>query len=155
MSRCVGGIAPPQFRTKLPIDLTHLRVFGSPAQIFVRSTIRDEKKLSDRLVSGTLVGMSDKGNGYIFLIQKSKTLVDDFVEIDSKDAKFNETFADCRARQGKLTTANYIEPDLKEEKDASNDDGECKHPNIKDDDDEEQIEEQKPQRQRRTITPRK
>ena len=36
----LGGIAPLQFRTKLPIDLTNLRVFGSPAQIFVRATIR-------------------------------------------------------------------------------------------------------------------
>jgi transposase InsO family protein len=35
----LGGIAPLQFRTKLPIDLSHLRVFGSPAQIFVRATI--------------------------------------------------------------------------------------------------------------------
>ncbi len=75
--------------------------------------------LSYRSVSGTFVGMSDKGNGYIFLIQKSNTFVDDFVEIDSKDAKFNETFADCRARHGKLTTAHYIDPDLKEETDAS------------------------------------
>jgi hypothetical protein len=61
--------------------------------------------------------MSDKGNGFIFLIQKTNTLI----EIDSKDAKFNETFADCRAIQGKLTAANCIDPDLKEEKGASDD----------------------------------
>jgi hypothetical protein len=108
-SAAIGGIAPLQFRTKEIIDLTHLRVFGSPAQIFVRPTIREDTKLSDRSISGTFVGVSDKGNGYIFLIKKSYT----FVEIDSKDAKFNETFADCRARQGKLTTANNIEPDLR------------------------------------------
>ncbi len=47
-----------------------------------------------------------------FLIRKSNELV----EIDSKDAKFNETFADYRAQQGKLTKAPYIDPDLKEEK---------------------------------------
>jgi transposase InsO family protein len=75
----LGGIAPLQFRTKQTIDLTNLRVFGSPAQIFVRATIRDDKKLSDRSVSGTFVGMSDKGNGFIFLIEKS----DSIVEIDS------------------------------------------------------------------------
>jgi transposase InsO family protein len=114
----LGGIAPLQFRTKEPIDLTPLRVFGCPAQIFVRATIRDDKKLSDRSVSGTFVGMSTKGNGFIFLIQKSNTLVD----IDSKDAKFNETFAEYRGRQGKLTRAPYIDPDLKEEKEDTNDD---------------------------------
>jgi transposase InsO family protein len=114
----LGSIAPLQFRTKQPIDLTHLRVFGSPAQIFVRATIRNDKKLSDRSISGTFVGMSDKGNGYIFLVEKSNT----FVEIDSKDAKFNETFADYRGRQGKLTRASYIDPDLKKEKEEINDD---------------------------------
>jgi hypothetical protein len=54
------------------------------------------------------VGISDKGNGYIFLIKKLNSLV----EVDSKDAKFNETFADVRERQGKLTNAQNIEPDL-------------------------------------------
>jgi hypothetical protein len=57
------------------------------------------------------VGISDKGNGFIFLIQKSNELV----EIDSKDAKFNETFSDCRERQGKLIKANNIYPDLMNE----------------------------------------
>jgi hypothetical protein len=32
-----------------------------------------------------------------------------------KDAKFNETFSDYRGRQGKLTTAPYIDPDLREQ----------------------------------------
>ncbi len=59
--------------------------------------------------------MSDKGNGYIFLINKS----DSFVEIDSKDAKFNETFSDYRARQGKVMTAPYIDPDLHDESEIS------------------------------------
>jgi hypothetical protein len=88
----LGGIAPLQFRTREAIDLTHMRVFGSPAQIFVRATIRKDKKLSDRSISGTFVGISDKGNGYIFLVKKSYELV----EVDSKDEKFNETFAECR-----------------------------------------------------------
>ena len=51
-----GGIAPLQYRTKESIDLSHLRVFGSPAQIHVRATIRSDKKLSDRSVSGTFIG---------------------------------------------------------------------------------------------------
>ena len=93
----LGGIAPLQFRTKESIDLKHMRVFGCPAQIFVRATTRNDKKLSDRSVSGTFVGISDKGNGYIFLIQKSNPL--ELVQVDSKDVKFNETFADCRAIQ--------------------------------------------------------
>jgi hypothetical protein len=116
-SSALGGIAPLQFRSKEPIDLSHLRVFGSPAQIFVRSTIRNDNKLSDRSVSGTFVGVSDKGNGYIFLIKKSNALVKvdskTLVEIDSKDAKFNETFSDYRERQGKLTTAPLIDADLR------------------------------------------
>jgi hypothetical protein len=94
-----------------------MRVFGSPAQIFVRATIRQDNKLSDRSIIGTFVGISDKGNGYIFFIQKSNELI----EIDSKDAKFNESFSDYRGRQGKLTTAPYINPDLMEEIEANND----------------------------------
>ncbi len=81
-SAAIGGIAPLQFRTKEHIDLTHIRVFGGPAQIFVSETTRIDKKLSDRSVSGTFVGISDKGNGYIFLIRKSNTLI----EVGSKDA---------------------------------------------------------------------
>jgi hypothetical protein len=104
----VGGIAPLQFRTKEQIDMTHMRVFGCPAQIFVRETARMDKKLSNRSVSGTFVGISDKGNGYIFLIRKTNTLVD----VDTKDAKFNETFSECRERQGKISPANNIMADL-------------------------------------------
>ena len=37
---CTGGIAPLQFRTKEPLDLSNMRVFGSPAQIHVRATTR-------------------------------------------------------------------------------------------------------------------
>jgi len=114
-SAALGGIAPLQFRTKQPIDLTALRVFGSPAQIFVRATSRLDKKLSDRSVSGTFVGMSDKGNGYIFLIDRSN----DIAEVDSKDVKFNETFSDYRGRQGKIMSAPFIAPDLRDESGTS------------------------------------
>jgi hypothetical protein len=114
-SSALGGIAPLQFRSKAPIDIVHLRVFGSPAQVFVRPTIRDDTKLSDRSVSGTFVGVSNKGNGYIFLIKK----LDPLIEVDSKDAKFNETFSEYRERQGKLTTAPFIAADLREEEDVS------------------------------------
>jgi hypothetical protein len=110
----LGGIAPLQFRTKEPVDLTHMRVFGSPAQIFVRATICNDKKLSDRFVSGTFVGISDKGNGYIFLVGKSNKLI----QIDSNDANINETFSDCRERQGKLSPANHISPDLRNENES-------------------------------------
>ncbi len=51
------------------------------------------------------------------MIQKYDTIV----EVDSKDAKFNETFAEYRERHGKLTGAPYIDPDLKEEKEEIND----------------------------------
>jgi transposase InsO family protein len=65
-----GGIAPLQYRSKEPLDLSNMRVFGSPAQIHVRATIRDDKKLSDRSVSGTFIGHSTHGNGYMFLVPK-------------------------------------------------------------------------------------
>jgi hypothetical protein len=152
----LGGIAPLQFRTRQPIDLISLRVFGSPAQIFVRATIRNDKKLSDRSVSGTFVGMSDKGNGFIFLIRKSNELV----EIDSKDAKFNETFADYREQQGKLTKAPYIDPDLKEEKGNTAVDDSITDNSREDNDDKDEQqrtnehEQQRDGRQKRMVTPR-
>ena len=152
----LGGVAPLQSRTGIPIDLKHLRVFGSPAQIFIRATIRDDKKLSDRSVSGTFVGISEKGNGYIFLIQKSNELV----EIDSKDAKFNETFSDYRAQQGQLTRASYIDPDLKEANEECEDSDEMKNM-IRATDKYEaamamqpEAGQQQQERQKRTITPR-
>jgi hypothetical protein len=107
-----GGIAPLQFRTKAPIDLSHMRVFGSPAQIHVRATIRSDKKLSDRSISGTFIGHSRHGNGYNFLIQKTTGKGKPYAEIDSVDAKFNETFSPHRARHGQLTSGNEIAPDL-------------------------------------------
>ena len=107
-----GGIAPLQYRTKAPIDLSHMRVFGSPAQIHVRATVRSDKKLSDRSVSGTFIGHSLHGNGYNFLIRKTMGNINQFEEIDSADAKFNETFSPHRERQGKLASVNEIAPDL-------------------------------------------
>jgi hypothetical protein len=125
-----------------------MRVFGSPAQIFVRATIREDKKLSNRSISGTFVGISEKGNGYIFLVNKSNKLV----EVDSKDAKFNETFAECRERKGQLTNGHYIDPDLTNEKEETNDEAESSdedEPQIQSDEDEPQI-----QRPKRTTTAR-
>jgi hypothetical protein len=107
-----GGIAPLQYRTKVPIDLSIMRVFEGPAQIRVRATIRSDKKLSDRSIRGTFLGHSTHGNGYIFLVQKNSGHTSQYVEIDSSDAKFNETFSPYRARQGTLSTGNKIEPDL-------------------------------------------
>ncbi len=100
--------------------------------------------------------MSDKGNGFIFLIRKSNELV----EIDSRDAKFNETFADYREQQGKLTKAPYIDPDLKEEKgntaveDSITDN--CRENNDNKDEQQQtnELEQQRDGRQKRMVTPR-
>ncbi len=121
---CTGGIAPLQFRTKEPLDLSNMRVFGSPAQIHVRATIRTDKKLSDRSVSGTFIGHSGHGSGYIFLVPKTSSNKNECIEVDSTDVKFNETFSPCRERLGKLSPANAIDPDLTTEpdtKDSSDD----------------------------------
>jgi transposase InsO family protein len=107
-----GGIAPLQYRTKASLDLSNMRVFGSPAQIHVRATIRADKKLADRSVSGTFVGHSSHGNGYIFQVPKTIGNSQKCLEIDSTDVKFNETFSPCRERQGKLTPGNAVDPDL-------------------------------------------
>jgi hypothetical protein len=104
-------LSPLQFRTGEPQDFTNLRVFGCPAQIFVRSTQRGNNKLSDRSEKGTFIGMSKHGNGYLFRIQRNNTVV----EIDSKDVKFNETFSDCMDRRGKLIKGGRVlDPDLLE-----------------------------------------
>jgi hypothetical protein len=67
-----GGIAPLQFRTKEPIEISTMRVLGSPAQIHIRKTVRKDSKLLDRSISGTFIGNSSRGNDYIFLVPKSK-----------------------------------------------------------------------------------
>jgi transposase InsO family protein len=104
-------LSPLQFRTGEPQDFTNLRVFGCPAQIFVRPSERGNNKLSDRSEKGTFLGMSKHGNGYIFRIQR----INKVVEIDSKDVKFNETFSDCMDRKGKLIKGGRVlDPDLLE-----------------------------------------
>jgi hypothetical protein len=123
--------------------------------------VRKDTKLSDRSISGTFVGISDKGNGYIFLIEKSNTLV----EIDRRDAKFNETFADYRERKGILTAASYIKPDLrttnenldnethnKRDMDKSNNDNE--YDTNGDENGDSDNERHQHERQRRQTTPR-
>jgi hypothetical protein len=58
---------------------------------------------------GIFIGMSRKGNGYNFRIKRTNTTV----EIDSADAKFNETFSDCRDRQGRIIKGGKVlDPDL-------------------------------------------
>jgi transposase InsO family protein len=102
-------LSPLQFRTGEAQDFTRLRVFGCPAQIFVRATKRENNKLSDRSEKGTLIGMSTLGNGYIFRIQRTNQIVD----IDSRDAKFNETFSDCMDKKGRrIKGGKVLDPDL-------------------------------------------
>jgi hypothetical protein len=53
--------------------------------------------------------MSAVGNGYIFRIQRTNRVV----EVDSRDAKFNETFSDCMDRQGRqIKGGKVLDPDL-------------------------------------------
>ena len=101
--------APMQFRTGESIDYKRLRVFGCPAQIYVRHKQRANNKLSSRSESGTFIGMSKIGNGFLFRIKRTGQ----FVEVDSADAKFNETFSDCRDRKGKIIKGGKsLDPDL-------------------------------------------
>ncbi len=108
-SRRLNFKAPLQFLTGEPIDFRRLRVFGCPAQIFVRQKQRENNKLSSRSEKGTFIGMSRIGNGFLFRIERTRQ----FVEVDSADAKFNETFSDCRDRRGKIIKGGRIlDPDL-------------------------------------------
>jgi hypothetical protein len=101
--------APLQFRTGKPIDFKRLRVFGCPAQIFVRQKQRANNKLSSRSEKGTFIGMSRIGNGFLFRVERLRQ----YVEVDSADAKFNETFSDCRDRKGKIIKGGKVlDPDL-------------------------------------------
>jgi hypothetical protein len=79
-------VSPRQFRTGEPVDYSKLRVFGCPAKIFIRPSDRVSlhPKLGNRSEQGTLLGlgMSDKGNGYIFQIKRYGVIV----EVDSEDA---------------------------------------------------------------------
>jgi hypothetical protein len=89
-----------------PFDFTSLRLFGSPAQIFIRPSVRASNKFSNRSEHGTLLGMSSKGNGYIFRVDRNHTIV----EVDSKDVKFNETFSDIRDHKGRLIRRGVVLP---------------------------------------------
>jgi hypothetical protein len=74
-----------------------------------------DNKLSDRSISGTFIGHSPHGNGYIFLVPNPSGATSgphQYDEIDSRDVKFNETFAPCRERKGKLSNGSPIPPDL-------------------------------------------
>jgi transposase InsO family protein len=110
--------SPIQFRTGEAHDFTRLRVFGCPAQIFVRPKQRQNGKLSSRSEKGTFIGMSKVGNGFIFRIQRTNTTVD----VDSADVKFNETFSDCIDRKGRLIKGGRVlQPDLINELDMAAD----------------------------------
>ncbi len=50
--------------------------------------------------------MSSKGNGYIFRVDRHNTIV----EVDSRDAMFNETFNDVCDRKGHLVRAGVVLP---------------------------------------------
>jgi transposase InsO family protein len=101
--------APLQFRTGEKINFTRLRVFGCPAQIFVKVKDRDNNKISTRSEHGTFIGMSKLGNGYVFRIKRTRQIV----ETDSADVKFNETFSDCRDKKGKIIKGGRVlDPDL-------------------------------------------
>ena len=53
--------------------------------------------------------MSKLGNGFLFRIKRTKS----FVEVDSVDVKFNETFSDCRDRKGKVIKGDRVlDPEL-------------------------------------------
>ena len=105
----LNGMPPLQYRTGEPFDYGRLRVFGCPAQIYIRNKNRVNGKLSDRSEKGTLMGMSTKGNEYIFRVPRTNEIA----EVDSKDALFNENFDDCRDRKGKLIPGGRImKPDL-------------------------------------------
>jgi hypothetical protein len=102
-------MAPLQFRTGEKINFTRLRVFGCPAQIFVKVKDRENNKLSTRSEQGTFIGMSTLGNGFMFRIKRTRQIV----EIDSADVKFNETFSDCRDKMGKIIKGGRVlDPDL-------------------------------------------
>jgi hypothetical protein len=114
----INYLSPLQFRTGEATDFTRLRVFGCPAQIFIRSKERPNDKLSSRSEKGTFIGMSQLGNGFIFRIRR----LNQTVEIDSADCKFNETFSDCRDRQGRIIKGGRVlQPDLINELDMATD----------------------------------
>ena len=114
----INYLSPLQFRTGEATDFTRLRVFGCPAQIFIRSKERPNNKLSSRSEKGTFIGMSQLGKGFIFRVRR----LNQTVEIDTADCKFNETFSDCRDRQGRIIKGGRVlQPDLINELDMAAD----------------------------------
>jgi hypothetical protein len=110
----VQGLSPLQFRTGTPQDYSKLRVFGCPAQIYIRPSNRSHPKLGIRSEHGTLIGMSTKGNGFIFHVNRNGTTA----EVDSKDVLFNETFSDIRDTRGKIIRqGRTLDPDLRQDTD--------------------------------------
>jgi hypothetical protein len=110
----VQGLSPLQFRTGTPQDYSKLRVFGCPAQIYIRPSNRSHPKLGIRSEHGTLIGMSTKGNGFIFHVNRNGTTA----EVDSKDVLFNETFSDIRDTRGKIIRqGRTLDPDLRQDND--------------------------------------
>jgi len=78
--------------TGSPQDLSKLRVWGCPAMVHVRTRDRlPHPKLADRSRYTIFVDMSEIGNGWIFLADKSRTFTETQF-IDSKDVKFNELY---------------------------------------------------------------
>jgi hypothetical protein len=62
--------------------------------------------------------MSKIGNGFIFRIKRTNETVD----VDSADAKFNETFSDCRDKKGRIIKGGKVlDPDLINELDMAAD----------------------------------
>jgi hypothetical protein len=60
--------------------------------------------------------MSKLGNGYLFRIQRTNSIV----EVDSRDVKFNETFSDCMDRKGRqIKGGKVLDPDLFNEPEAA------------------------------------
>ncbi len=103
-----GGQSPMHKETGLPQDLTKLRTFGCPAMIH----IRPHPKLASRSQHGIFIGMSSLGNGWNFLIDKSRTFKS-IQFVDSLDIKFNELFVDMTGpRNTTMHHGQFFSPPL-------------------------------------------
>ena len=104
-SSYLKGLSPIQFRAGKPVDYSRLRVFGCPAEIHIRASRRENGKLDDRSERGVLVGMSAKGNGWIFYVPRTRETA---TIVDSADAKFNELFYDVKERKNVTTPKGQV-----------------------------------------------
>jgi hypothetical protein len=102
-----------------PLWIIQSFVFSSALpQIYICPFNRSHPKLGTRSEHGTLLGMSNKSNGFIFQVNRNGTTV----EVESKDVLFNETFSDIRDKQGKIIRqGRTLDPDLHEETEESYD----------------------------------